>query len=844
MSFPASRVISHDRIAIKHKSCPMNPLSVKAKESSNRSNDCLYNATTPPLDIQPYSKYAHADADDCPAAHRSYDMTAGRPSISHRQSKEAPGQGYSLTSSYESTSSACSTNNNKDRSTFAEHDDAASVPDNEDDAHASPIDISALSSRSSGSARLAMRHPASSIDLHDNVGQDTGAELASSSMHITDTWIEPIASPRPMPLASRINCGSPRESIATQDDDDDAHSDAESFLDSYLKPDGLPSAQSTAPSPCASGLSNDSAFNEDSAPAAKAGFKTATAAVCRKASVISLDKSESAFGAGSISTPNCRASADDQTGAKDDESDDDEEICTARAVMTPFSANGESLPPLTTTPIQRLMTPVVVAVRRNPSLVSSDSPTSREFVKLPTRPCSIASPLPLSPSELRHLALMSAASTPTTPLGGSEAEEQYQGAQASVEVEVSIPSVRTSASSANRKPSCAPDAPTDFPADAATNNAAASKLSGSRRTSAEVLRSHRPKSNSASSIAGEDALKHKGSLNCLLARSSEHPLSRRGSLPSDMDSMKLTVTTDLPPSQPESSHSSASSYLGVTPPPVKSKSPLRKSLGHPAGQEWTGDHSPASSTSRTASVDLTAKPSSVGQQEARAAPVSASDRAGGSNQLDSLEAFIRSQFGFNQTERPLVQQRSMSDVGLYAPPMPANMPAALTSKTASSKPSSSQHRVKSSTNTDAAVHQMPTSKDKSASSAAAVAAAAKSASASKQNTASYSLSQAPPPPTSMMPMRLPRDQFIVKLVIDHDHRIALCVSANAGFEAFYLLALRKAVRAGFAESDVRERLLVLSLEGRLTRITDENGFRLMEKAFRHHSAQQPTVHWV
>jgi hypothetical protein len=117
-------------------------------------------------------------------------------------------------------------------------------------------------------------------------------------------------------------------------------------------------------------------------------------------------------------------------------------------------------------------------------------------------------------------------------------------------------------------------------------------------------------------------------------------------------------------------------------------------------------------------------------------------------------------------------------------------------------------------------------------------------SSGNSNSASYSLSQAPPPPTVAMPMRLPRDQFIVKLVIDHDHRIALCVSSNAGYEAFYLLALRKAVRAGFAESDVRERLLVLSVEGRLTRITDEHGFRLMEKVFRYQTTQQPTVHWV
>jgi hypothetical protein len=113
MSFPVSRVISHDRIAVDHKSISMNSIDIETENDDDRSNDCpLFDTRTASLGIKSYSKYTSSSSDknNFHSSNQSYDMTTRKPSISHKQSKETPSGKYSLVSSYELTSSISSMN--------------------------------------------------------------------------------------------------------------------------------------------------------------------------------------------------------------------------------------------------------------------------------------------------------------------------------------------------------------------------------------------------------------------------------------------------------------------------------------------------------------------------------------------------------------------------------------------------------------------------------------------------------------------------------------------------------------------------------------------------------------
>ncbi|KAI8053258.1 hypothetical protein BDF22DRAFT_468047 [Syncephalis plumigaleata] len=952
MSFPASRVISHDRLAVKHKSISMKSVDIGTKNDDHHNNDRpLFDARAVPFDIKSYSKYPTAasasssssspppslppsDKNDFHSSNRSYDPTTRKPSISHKQSKETPSGKYSSASSYESTSSISSTNSlstspskptlntsmvsgrsessKKDKSRQTKNVDTPSNPvdDCADINFASMLPVytpketyrrsseSSVSSRSSSSIRPAKRQPPL-ISIPCNTSAVNNTETVTSPIQLTDTWNEAIISPQPVPMVSRISCNSSHDSLTSMTDNsrfkagntnESAISDTGSFINSYLYLDPLP-LQSSGPSPSDSILSTKSMVNNNNnnndTVASNSTLQSTAIVPARRTSsaTISSDNEESAFGVGSVSTPNHQlptrnrlgsserktvssGSEDDSQSDEESDEDEDEEICTARAIMTPFSAkfstsflaqqqqqqpqppppppsastkadyrktiSGTFMPTSAAVPIQRLMTPVVVAARRNnpsstetnePSLMRSrsnshrrssvDSPTSRDFVKLPTRPCSIASPLPLSPSELRHLARLGAEddsdsegdSTPVKSvvkkssnnirnIKNNDSNNNRSRARSSVEIELDVPLIQaksaetsevstsqelsaTSSSDTKTKMQrfCTPDMPTDFLTDRSMS-AEPFDLNSLKTASATLARSHRPKSSSASSIVIQDTLKYKSSFSSLSLKSSdEHVISRRGSLPSDMNNLKLTTTTaemddddddDTLPPLPGSNRSSVSSCLSVLPPPVKSKSPLRKSLSQGTAQDATDSFdfvsSEAPARRRTGSVDFGGKATlsrsivEVSSQDLRVSTANTStsnsnssnttvivtvpptrtgstppismakhshNRKGSSqssllnngasprtsissrrssvaslssrasttdksgNQLDSLEAFIRSQFGLNQQDKSSMhhqsqyqqqqqqqpqqqQQRSMSDVSMYPPPLPSN----------------------------------------------------------------------------------------------------------------------------------------------------------------------------
>ncbi|RKP08586.1 hypothetical protein THASP1DRAFT_23450 [Thamnocephalis sphaerospora] len=85
---------------------------------------------------------------------------------------------------------------------------------------------------------------------------------------------------------------------------------------------------------------------------------------------------------------------------------------------------------------------------------------------------------------------------------------------------------------------------------------------------------------------------------------------------------------------------------------------------------------------------------------------------------------------------------------------------------------------------------------------------------------------------SILARRLPPGQFLVKLIISKDHRIVLCAAASAGYEGFRSLVVRKALRAGMSQADIERRLLVLVEDGVLTRVENDDGFKLLVQACR------------
>ncbi|KAI9593173.1 hypothetical protein BDF19DRAFT_448820 [Syncephalis fuscata] len=791
---------------------------------------------------------------------------------------------------------------------------------------------------------------------------------------------------------SRINCRNAAVSALEAAIDAQFYSDIESG--DHLKL-GTPSLRSNSVSPLNSVLSaRAAAMNDNSKPILSTDSESTATTVRQKI------KDTQQIDASKPSSLSSNSDSDSQS----DESED-EEICMARAVMTPFSAKfatasyvlpqSQSTRPLPRStsvifsrkpfdnesitasaggaPLQRLMTPVIVSARRNITSPigdqhqidrvkasqqrrnSLDNPNHRNATQLPARPCSIASPL--SPLEL--------SSFPTVTKLGTTSINNRPRARSSIEVHIEIPLIHSAISSAHRtsveeaSPSSPPksgkmEQPTlsDIPEDFLTqesvgkSNTAIESISDNRKgrplsfkhpqpalsrnfDTAEVCQStsstarplplaspklHRPKSNSISNIMGQSTLKHKNSMSILEAGANSKTITRRGSLPSDMNNIAnahAMGTVDVPP-LPGSTHASVTSFLGVIPPPVKSKSPLRKSIGqslfqdminsneNPSlststtpkaiplestrGQHYMRSSSPASHAAhaKKGSVQLTTSASSRTSISSRrssfasiASKNSWSERK--TSNLDTLEAFIKSHPSLN-TDKTAAngQQRSMIDASTNTPSLlistsvtkssgsfspkakvttlsvtpvsslneeclskERSLPVAPTCplppyfSSSSSSSSSSAANVTSSsssclssstTNTKMLATASIQDSANFSSSNATNTALSSTPLSNKNRCLNYSQSHGPPPPSGLTSMRLP--------LIDHDHRIALCVSSTAGFDAFYLLALRKA------------RLLVLSLDGRLTRVTDENGFRLMEKAFREYSAELPTVHWV